>query len=204
MSLGLVQHYAYNHGEAARCFRAAQSLDESCVLAHCGLALARGASYNHARLTDDELAEARRHAADAVRCCESARPTSVERALSAALVERTAGDDEAAWASAYASALRRLHASHPGDLDVCALFAEALMQVAPWALWDFASGTAAPSVTPEVVRLLADSLALPSATQHAGLLHFQIHVLEMSPSPVRALLMYVFLLEMIFFFFSFS
>jgi len=35
---------------------------------------------------------------------------------------------------------REAYRAHPGDLDVAVLYADALMNIAPWALWDQATG----------------------------------------------------------------
>ena len=39
--------------------------------------------------------------------------------------------------------MRDVYAAHPDDLDVRALFAEALMNRTPWALWDLSTGEVA-------------------------------------------------------------
>src|SRR4029077_7183366 len=43
--------------------------------------------------------------------------------------------DAAAWNESYARAMRRAYQDHPGDLDIAALFADALLNVTPWQLW---------------------------------------------------------------------
>ena len=44
------------------------------------------------------------------------------------------------WNDAYADAMRRVHARYPDDLDVAALFAEAMMIRTPWQLWNPRTG----------------------------------------------------------------
>ena len=87
--------------------------------------------------------------------------------------------------------MRKAYRSFPDDSDVCALFAEALLNRTPWALWDLETGEpAAGADTLEVIGVLERGIgALEAAGEpdHPGLLHMYIHALEMSPSPERAL-----------------
>jgi hypothetical protein len=70
--------------------------------------------------------------------------TPLERALIDALSQRYPADPETEdfgpWNDGYANAMREVYRSHPCDLDVCGLFAEALMNRTPWQLWDLPSG----------------------------------------------------------------
>ena len=75
----------------------------------------------------------------------SAGTGDLERALIGALAYRYPSQPEAPdeddfrrWNNAYADAMREVHRSHRGDLDVCSLFAEAIMNRTPWELWDLA------------------------------------------------------------------
>jgi tetratricopeptide (TPR) repeat protein len=97
-------------------------------------------------------------------------------------------EDIAPWLDAYADAMRKVHMAHPDDLDVAALFAEALMNRTPWQLWDLNSGKPADGAdTAEARHVLERALGLPNAWDHPGLLHFYIHLMEMSPTPELAL-----------------
>ena len=72
-----------------------------------------------------------------------------------------------------------------------ALFAEALMNRTPWALWDLASGRAAEGAdTKEARQVLERGMerhANLGTPPHPGMLHMYIHLLEMSPFPEQAL-----------------
>jgi len=87
--------------------------------------------------------------------------------------------------------MRGVYAAFPTDLDVCALFAEAMMNRTPWQLWDLTSGEpVAGADTLEAVAVLEQALRLmdePGAAAHPGVLHMYIHTMEMSPHPERAL-----------------
>jgi tetratricopeptide (TPR) repeat protein len=198
---GLVWRYAFNHEEAIRCFRRALDEDPTCAMAHWGIAYAAGPYYNKPweDFTEDDrvgtLAEAREALAAAHELAPGASP--LERALIAALTRRYPSDrvpDTAglrAWEDDYAAAMREVYAQFPTDLDVCVLFAEAMMNRTPWQLWDLTSGQPAPGAdTVEVVTVLDRALQLMEQSEdarHPGALHLYIHALEMSPHPDKAL-----------------
>jgi tetratricopeptide (TPR) repeat protein len=82
--------------------------------------------------------------------------------------------------------MRAVHAAHPQDADVAALFAEAMITRTPWKLWNTRTGEPLPgSDTLEALRVVEDALAF--APDHPGLLHLHIHLLEMSLTSERAL-----------------
>ncbi len=194
---GLVWTYAYNHEEAIACFRRALEADPDCAMAHWGVAYAIGPNYNkpweafEADERPDALRVARAALDEARRTAEHA--DEVGRDLIAALERRYPADATietfAPWNDAYAEAMRGVHARHPADLDVTALFAEAIMNRTPWQLWDLTSGEAAAGAdTLEAVEALETAFRDdPAAWEHPGLLHMYIHLMEMSPRPEAAL-----------------
>ena len=193
---GLVWSYAFNHEEAIRCFEAAVAADDRFALAHWGIAYAAGPNYNKQwdAFDDADLRASLRRAYDATqRALESSSAApDVERDLIGAVARRypspEPADDLAAWTADYAEAMRAVYARHPDDLDVAALYADALMMVSPWSLWDLVTGEPADGAhTLEAKRVLESALALPGAMAHPGLLHFYIHLMEMSPAPEAAL-----------------
>src|SRR2546429_8435485 len=96
--------------------------------------------------------------------------------------------DAVTWNEGYVRAMRQAHLDHLVDLDIAALFADSLMNVTPWQLWDLRSGEPAPGAhTPEARRVLELALERPAGTVHPGVLHMYIHLMEMSPHPERAL-----------------
>jgi len=78
--------------------------------------------------------------------------------------------------------MRLLVEKYPDDADARALFAEAIMDIHPWRLWD-ASGSPAPG-TQELVEDIEQGLG--RQPNHLGLLHFYIHAVEASTDPARA------------------
>jgi tetratricopeptide (TPR) repeat protein len=193
---GLLWTYAFNHEEAVACFQQAVQADPHCALAYWGLAYALGPNYNKPweAFEPDEAASAvaRAHAAVASAQRHAAGAAGAEQALIAALTHRYPQDvpapDSSVWNQDYAQAMRAAYRQHPADLDVAVLFADALMNLTPWALWNTATGQPAEgAATVEARAVLEGVLAHPSGRAHPGALHLYIHLMEMSPSPEDAL-----------------
>ena len=110
-------------------------------------------------------------------------------ALAAHYPETSDIDDFSPWNDAFTDAMRRVHSEFGTDLDVCALFAEALMNRTPWQLWDLPTGKPAEGAdTLEAIVALENAFSsLAGAWQHAGLLHMYAHLMEMSPHPEKGL-----------------
>ena len=196
---GLVWCYAYNHEESERCFRRAAAFDPDCAMTHWGIAYAAGPNYNRQWDAFDEddlvqtLDDAYTASRDALAAMNgaSAVEQSLVRALACRYPSAEAPADFEVWNDAYADAMRTVYRAHRDDLDVCTLFAEALMNRTPWSLWDLKTGEpAAGANTAEAIQVLETAIALMEAAgdeRHPGLLHMYIHMMEMSPHPERAL-----------------
>ena len=194
---GLVWLYGFNHEEAIVCFDRALAADPGCVMAHWGIAHAIGPNYNKAWefFSPEEKVSAlsRAHQALADAKLHGARAAPMERAMLDALAHRFPADptveDYGPWNDGFATAMRQVHAEFPGDLDVVAIFAEALMNRTPWKLWDLKRRRPADGAsTAEAQAVLERAFAAdPGAWDHPGLLHLYIHLMEMSPTPEKAL-----------------
>ena len=193
---GLMWTYGFNHEEAISCFEQALAADPECAMAHWGIAYALGPNYNKPWEAFDELdlatSLARAHAATNEAMSLRERATPLERALidtlPARYPESAPSGDCSPWNAGYAAAMRTVHGAHGGDLNVAALFAEALMNQTPWALWDLATGEPAEGAsTREAIDVLEVALAQPDGYGHPGVLHMYLHLMEMSPHPERAL-----------------
>ena len=202
---GLLWAYGFNHEEAAACFEQAAAADPGCVMAYWGLAYALGPNYNKPweAFGPDEASASVARASAALAAAEgrAKRAAPVERALLRALAARypppgPAADglaaepagEGAAWNAGYAGAMREVYRAHPGDLDVAALFADALLNLTPWALWDRVTGQPAPgAATMEAKDVLERALAGQEGQAHPGILHMYIHLMEMSARPEDAL-----------------
>ena len=168
-------------------------------MAHWGVAYAAGPYYNRQWEKFDaiELPKklAQTHAAARRALSLRDRATGVERALVEAMAVRCPASREPAdfsvWTEAYADAMRAVHRAYPDDADVCTLLADALMSRTPWRLWDLETGEArAGASTLEVREMLERAIAARASAgrpAHAGMLHYYIHLMEMSPTPEAAL-----------------
>ncbi|MFE0873171.1 hypothetical protein [Streptomyces rochei] len=194
---GLVWTYAFHHEEAVNCFEAAAEADPDCAMAHWGIAYALGPNYNKPweAFDAEELTRTvdRTHAA-VERAHEKALRTAtpVERALIGALRARYpqsgAVADCSVWNAPYADRMRAVHELAPDDLDVAALYADALMNLTPWQLWDLRTGLPARGArTVEAKDVLDRALAAEGGPEHPGVLHLYTHLMEMSPTPEAAL-----------------
>ncbi len=198
--LGLNWLYAFHNEEAVACFNRAIEADPLCAMAHWGLAHAVGPYYNGPwiRLVDPMRSEILVTAFAASRKAAELAPqaTPVEQALTGALVARFGAernDDQDvfdSWDDAYADAMRAVYERFPDDLDVAALAVEALIVRTPWRLWHLPTGIPADGAsTEEAVEIIERCFTdhAEAIRRHPGLLHFWIHIMEMSPTPERAL-----------------
>ncbi|WP_188896246.1 tetratricopeptide repeat protein [Microlunatus endophyticus] len=192
---GLIWTYAFNHEEAAVCFRKALEADPELAIAWWGLAYALGPNYNKPweAFDADELGSTVDQVFAATsRAAELPGAGDVEAALIGAIHARypaaDPADDLGVWNADYAEAMGQVYDRFPDDLDVAALYADALMNLTPWALWDVFTGEPAPGAgTLRAKQVLDRALASPGGRKHPGLLHFFIHLMEMSGSPEAAL-----------------
>ncbi|MFS8197971.1 tetratricopeptide repeat protein [Streptomyces sp. CWNU-52B] len=193
---GLVWSYAFHHEEAVSCFEAAAAADPDCAMAHWGLAYALGPNYNKPWESFDgaDLARTvdRTHAAVELAREKAAGATPVERALIGALRARypqaKAVEDCSVWNEPYADSMRAVYELAPNDLDVATLYADALMNLTPWELWDQRTGEPAAGARTAVAKeVLERAMATEEGARHPGLLHLYIHLMEMSSAPETAL-----------------
>jgi tetratricopeptide (TPR) repeat protein len=193
---GLAWCYGYNHEEAVRCFKKAAKHDPGWAMAQWGIAYAAGPNYNKQWVAFDPIDLKNSlnlaHAAtkQALKLLDQASP--VEQALIRPLAKRYPLDEPGhvtpIWNDDYAAAMREVYNSHKDDLDVVALFAEAIMNRTPWQLWDIKAGKPAEGAdTAEAIAVLERAMASVNGMKHPGILHMYLHLMEMSPYPERAL-----------------
>ena len=189
---GLTWSYAFNHVESARCFEQAVAHDPSCAMAYWGLAYAVGPNYNKPweAFDPNDLRACVKRGHEAARKARenAANATPLERALVTAIQSRFPSDQPLANPEAvnraYAAAMEPVYQEFGDDLDVATLYADALMNITPWGLWNLFTGKpAAKAPTVKVGAVMDRALAHEKASQHPGLLHMYIHYIEMSPTP---------------------
>ncbi len=179
---GLRMAYGFNHEAAGRAFAEAARLDPRCAICVWGQALVLGPNIN----LPMDPATAKDAAALAHRALQlAANATPADRALIEALQLRYADpapEDRKPLDITYADAMAKVVRDFPNDDDAATLYAEALMDLAPWAQWADGKPTEfTPRILGELERVLARN------PRHIGAMHYYIHATEASSTPERAL-----------------
>ena len=196
---GLIWAYGFHWEEAVTCFKESVKADPDCAMGWWGVAYSVGPEYNRMWHQLDEielplvLSECFKASQRALELNSNVTP--MEKDLINALAVRhpsdCAPDNFDDWTEAYADAMRIVKKKYPTDPDVSALLVEAIISRTPWKLWDLNSGKPSEGAsTLEAKDILEEAMAdveLKGSHPHAGLLHYYIHVMEMSPTPEAAL-----------------
>ena len=153
-------------------------------MAYWGEALASGPNYNLPEID----AAAAKLAYDASRRAQelSSNASPADRDYINALVKRYSNDPKAdvkKLLADYASAMREVAKKYPDDLHAQTLWAESMMNLRPWRLWDKDGNPA--EGTEEIVATLEG--VLRRDPNHIGAHHYYIHAVEASRSPERAM-----------------
>ena len=189
----------YNHEQAIACFTKCAELDPNCAMAWWGIAYCLSSSYNwsaglgpgydaisqavslkdHCSELEQDLimALSKRHTKEAR---DNANPAALNMGNSPELNQ------------AFADAMAPLYEKYKGNLDVTAIYVEALMNLNPWTLWnkDASTGEITPvdDSTLMLIKIMEDAFEnVPGAKEHPALCHLYCHALELSPYPERAL-----------------
>jgi tetratricopeptide (TPR) repeat protein len=194
---GLNWLYGFNHAEAIACFKKALERDPGCAMAWWGISYAAGPNYNLPWHLYDPAGKAAALGAaydamqGALARVDRAGPVeqALIRALPARYPQRETIEDQSPWDAAYADAMRGVFLANRDDLEVREVFAESIMNLTPWKMWDLRTGgVAAGAGTVEAMDVLESAFRdLPASWDHPGLLHLYVHLMEMSPFPERAL-----------------
>ena len=180
---GLNMYYSYHLTEALASFKEAARHDASCTMAYWGQALSMGPYYNSyvykmPAAVLPVLAQMNQAAANG---------TEKEKDLVNAINKRYSTDTTDSKRSglnrAYAVALAALVKKYPGDADIKALYVDAVMLEHTWDFWNNDG-------TPKAwtVELVNDcDEILKAHPEHPAALHYQIHLVEASLHPEKAL-----------------
>ena len=189
----------YNHEQAIACFTKTTELDPNCAMAWWGIAYCVSSNYNWA----PGLGSGHDAIQQAITVMDHC--TGLEKDLITALSTRHSAEArDAADPSvlnmgnspelnvAFAEAMAPLYEKYSGNLDVTAIYVEALMNLKAWQLWD--KNTATGEITPAddntllLVKIMEDAFAnSEEAKVHPALCHLYCHALELSPFPEKAL-----------------
>jgi hypothetical protein len=85
----------------------------------------------------------------------------------------------------YADAMRKIYQKYPGDPDIVYFFAESLMVLNAWQLYEYPSGRPLSPDVEETRNVLEEALLLHP--HHPGLCHMYVHLSEMSAHPEKAI-----------------
>ena len=189
----------YNHEEAIACFQKCTELDPDCAMAWWGIAYCLSSNYNWSPGLGSGHDPIQQAMSLKDKC------TELEQDLINALAERHSEEArDAADPSvlnmgnspelniAFADAMAPLYEKYKGNLDVTAIYVEALMNLKAWQLWD--KNTKTGEITPAddntllLVKVLEDAFeSSDEAKVHPAICHLYCHALELSPFPERAL-----------------
>ena len=189
----------YNHEEAIACFQKCTELDPDCAMAWWGIAYCLSSNYNWSPGLGSGHDPIQQAMSLKDKC------TELEQDLINALAERHSEEArDAADPSvlnmgnspelniAFADAMAPLYEKYRGNLDVTAIYVEALMNLKAWQLWH--KNTKTGEITPAddntllLVKVLEDAFeSSDEAKVHPAICHLYCHALELSPFPERAL-----------------
>lgn len=181
---GLMLAYGLNHAEATRSLFEAIRQDSTAAMAHWGFAYVLGSNYNATMSTDEEP---RAYNAIQKAVFYSKNATEKEKGLIEALslrypAEKIENRSEAD--NKYSSAMHELHKKYPKDADIAVLYAESVLNLHPWDLYE--KNTYQPKEwTGDVVNLL--ERLINEFPEHPGVHHLYIHSVEASKNPEKAL-----------------
>lgn len=176
---GMTLAYGFNHAEAARSFYYATKLDPNCSMAFWGYAYVLGPNYN-AGMEPDNYQRAYDAIQTAIKLSENA--TNKEKALIHTMAKRYSAkppEDRSNLDLEYSKALKALYFAYPDDSEISVLYAESIMNLHPWDLYDKEGN--AKEWTSEIVSLLESNLQ--KYPNHPGAHHFYIHAVEASNTP---------------------
>ena len=180
---GLVLSYGFNHAEAARSFYYASKLDPECAMCYWGYALVLGPNYNMG-MDPGNYERAWEAVQKAIEL--SGKATEKEKALISALARRYVAEpleDRRDLDIDYSEAMKDLYQKYDSDPEIAALYAESVMDLYPWNLYDKDGNPH--EWTPTVINLLEK--VMKDYPNHPGAHHFYIHATEASNSPERAM-----------------
>ncbi|MDX5478117.1 MAG: hypothetical protein LPJ98_06630, partial [Cyclobacteriaceae bacterium] len=180
---GLLLAYGFNHAEAERSFQYAANLDPDFAMAYWGQAYVLGPNYNAGMEPD--------HNALAFAAIQKAKSklnhvSAKEAAFIMAMDKRYAGEareDRTELDEAFAQAMGKVWEKYPDDPDAGTIYAEALMDLQPWDLWDKAGNPKGNTIL--ILETLENVLA--NYPDHPGAHHLYIHAVEGSKNPERGL-----------------
>ena len=181
---GMMLAYGFNHAEAARSFFEATRIDSTCAMCFWGYAYVLGPNYNGG-MEEDNFERA--YIAMQKALALSSNCTPKEKELVKALSFRyakIAPEDRKPLDIAYNKAMKKVYEKFSSDPDIGVLYAESLMNLHPWDLYEKETNAPKPW-TPELLSVLEHLIKINPT--HPGAHHFYIHAVEGSANPEKGL-----------------
>jgi tetratricopeptide (TPR) repeat protein len=180
---GLSLYFSFHAIEAVASFTKAARLSPDCAMAWYGRALAMGPTINYENgyIPPSEAYNAAIKSKDLFK-----GDSKLEADLIQAIQSRYSPDTTANVTTLrirYAAAMEKVYRKYPHNADVITLYADALLLLHPWDLYDH--DLKPKSWTPAIRSLL--ELAMKINPKHPGANHYYIHTMEGSSTPELAL-----------------
>jgi tetratricopeptide (TPR) repeat protein len=178
---GINLYYGFHIPEALPSFKKALNFDSTAAMLYWAVALAYGPNINDAVYVASN---------DALLSLSKAKllmndSSPKERDLIEAMASHYSADstrERAALNQDYADKMKALYIKYSGDAEIGTLYADALMNLHPWDLWQH-DGNPKPW-TPELISVLENILSY--SPEHPGANHYYIHCMEASPFASKA------------------
>jgi tetratricopeptide (TPR) repeat protein len=178
---GINLYYGFHIPEALPSFKKALSFDSTAAMLYWAVALAYGPNINDAVYVASK---------DALLAVSKAKlfmynSSPKERDLIEAMESHYSADstrERATLNQEYAAKMKILYLKYSTDAEIGTLYADALMNLHPWDLWQH-DGRPKPW-TPELISVLENILTYNP--EHPGANHYYIHTLEASPFASKA------------------
>jgi tetratricopeptide (TPR) repeat protein len=178
---GINLYYGFHIIEALPSFKKAQTFDSTCAMLYWAEALAYGPNINdfgYPASPDALLAVSK-----AKLLINNSFPK--EKGLIDAMQAHYSEDSSrqrTVLNQEYADKMKTLYVQYPTDVEIGTLYADALMNLHPWDLWQH-DGKPKPW-TPELISVLENMLK--NYPEHPGANHYYIHTMEASPYASKA------------------
>jgi tetratricopeptide (TPR) repeat protein len=181
---GLNMYYSYHAREAIASFKEAARFDPSAVMAYWGEALAMGPGYNFAHIyrVPEAIPAVLRLLNDPGNNC-STKEKDLVSVMNLRYQVDSSSSKKIVLNESYSEGMRKLMNKYPEDLDIKALYVDAVMLEHPWNFWN--NDGSPKEWTPELASICESILKKNPA--HPAALHYYIHVTEASRHPEVAL-----------------
>ncbi|MEO6456263.1 MAG: hypothetical protein ABIN97_19455 [Ginsengibacter sp.] len=178
---GINLYYGFHIIEAMPSFKKAQTFDTACAMLYWAEALAYGPNINDFIYTASASALTAITKAKALMYTASSKEGALVEAMESHYSNDTTVKREF-LNQQYAGKMKALYVKYSTDQEIGALYADALMNLHPWDLWNH-DGKPKPW-TPEIETVLEN--VLKYSPEHPGANHYYIHTMEASPFANKA------------------